>query len=656
MEQLKAFVGHSFNKDDEKINRTFFDFFDSLKDSANLEWDHAEDAQAIGLSEKVKNKMEGKDLFIGIFTRKDKKIEEKKLRNRLRGKKCGSANDFTWATSEWTIQESGYALGKNMRLLFLIEEGVDISAGLHADIEWVKFNRENSTECFTKISQLLGSIIKEIEKKPVTEMQVTSSDIGKDREEEKEKEEEQKKEESVYTEIFKDKEYLKELIVDEGNLYKAKQELDRIIKEDKGGKFFDQIYWKMMFFKFKIAAGYTDALSEMITLAKENPNESRPFLALANYYNQYHKYGLAAHEYIKVAEMKKEKNERISYIGEAAECYANNKNFKQAYGILLKEFNNNKLDSSHLFNLHKCLSKIAKIEGSDQHFIAFSEKALDYNPSDPNTRFSLAYHYSLIDNNPGALYHYKMLCESNPDGSVWNNIGVAYSRLKIPSKSVDSYKIAREKYGNTLAVANLSDKYIAEGFLDDANSILKKAREVENHHENVDSSISRINDIKNTEENLEKEALGSVDEERNFVMKYAEAYVLPVKLDIEGNWESKHGVISLKVEKERVIGNGEISWPSLSSLASQHARPLDKNALPLKSFNKNIIELEGKICNSGIDYQLTITTEFSPISSLSSKETIYNGLMCINKDASIIEVMERHEKEVAFYEMKRLKG
>ena len=73
-------------------------------------------------------------------------------------------------------------------------------------------------------------------------------------------------------------------------------------------------------------------------------------------------------------------------------------------------------------------------------------------------------------------------------------------------------------------------------------------------------------------------------------------------------------------------------------------------------FNKDIIELEGKICNSGIYYQLTITTEFSPISSLSSKETIYNGLMCINNDESIIEVMEKHEKEVAFYEMKRLKG
>ena len=353
--------------------------------------------------------------------------------------------------------------------------------------------------------------------------------------------------------------------------------------------------------------------------------------------------------------MKKEKNERIEYIGEGAECYANDKNFKKAYEILLKEFTDNKLDSSQQFNLHKSLSKIAKIDGNDQNFIAFSEKALDYNPSDSYARFSLAHRYYEIGNSPAALYHYKILRDNNPDGSVWNNIGVAYGQLKMPSKSVNSYKIAYAEYSETLAAANLSEKYITEGFLDDANNILKKAREVDNHHENVDSSISRINDSINTEEKLEKEALDSVDQERNFVMKYAEAYVLPVKLDIEGNWESKHGVISLKVEMERVIGNGEISRPSLSALASQRAGLLDRNALPLKSFSKNIIKLEGKICNSGIDYQLTITTEYSPTSLLGLKETIYNGLMCINKDASIIEVMERHEKEVAFYEMKRVK-
>jgi len=410
-----------------------------------------------------------------------------------------------------------------------------------------------------------------------------------------------------------------------------------------------------MFVKWKIIAGFTDALGEMIKLAEENPSDSRPFLALARYYEKYQKYPLAAQEFIKVAEMMKEKNERIEYISEAAECYANDKNFKLAYEILLKEFTDNKLDSSQQFNLHKSLSKIAKIDGNDQNFIAFSEKALDYNPSDSYARFSLAHRYYEIGNSPAALYHYKILRDNNPDGSVWNNIGVAYGQLKMPSKSVNSYKIAYAEYSETLAAANLSEKYITEGFLDDANNILKKAREVDNHHENVDSSISRINDSINTEEKLEKEALDSVDQERNFVMKYAEAYVLPVKLDIEGNWESKHGVISLKVEKERVIGNGEISRPSLSALASQRAGLLDRNALSIKSFSKNIIKLEGKICNSGIDYQLTITTEYSPTSLLGLKETIYNGLMCINKDASIIEVMERHEKEVAFYEMKRVK-
>jgi hypothetical protein len=80
MEKLRAFVGHSFDEKDQEVVNHFQRFFDSLKDTIGFEWDHAERPEAKAVSEKVKEKMEGKDVFIGIFTRKDYRVSPDKFK------------------------------------------------------------------------------------------------------------------------------------------------------------------------------------------------------------------------------------------------------------------------------------------------------------------------------------------------------------------------------------------------------------------------------------------------------------------------------------------------------------------------------------------------------------------------------------------------
>lgn len=42
MNQIKAFVGHSFAKEDEEVVRSFLDFFDSVKGMViGFDWEHA---------------------------------------------------------------------------------------------------------------------------------------------------------------------------------------------------------------------------------------------------------------------------------------------------------------------------------------------------------------------------------------------------------------------------------------------------------------------------------------------------------------------------------------------------------------------------------------------------------------------------------------
>ena len=103
MEGLKAFVGHSFDENDDVVIKRFLDYFDSLRDTVGLEWDHAKRAEAKELAIKVKQKMEDKNLFIGIFTAKDYKVTSNQLsffsRFRL------NENNCITGTSEWIIQE-----------------------------------------------------------------------------------------------------------------------------------------------------------------------------------------------------------------------------------------------------------------------------------------------------------------------------------------------------------------------------------------------------------------------------------------------------------------------------------------------------------------------------------------------------------------------
>ena len=102
MKGLKAFVAHSFNKDrDGSVVKTFLEYFDSLKDTSGFEWDHAEKAELKAISQKVIEKIEGKNLFVGIFTGKDYRIEQDKLKSLFRSFKFGKRESFKACSTAW---------------------------------------------------------------------------------------------------------------------------------------------------------------------------------------------------------------------------------------------------------------------------------------------------------------------------------------------------------------------------------------------------------------------------------------------------------------------------------------------------------------------------------------------------------------------------
>jgi tetratricopeptide (TPR) repeat protein len=596
--------------------------------------------------------MEGKNLFIGIFTAKDYRIGQDNLKTVFSTFAYGKKELFSEGSSDWIIQESGYALAKDMKLLFLIENGVDVNAALQGDLEYIKFSRENPAACFKDINEIIGSLIGE---SPDTTLMQTSApppETKTDEIEEGQRNDTEQTQEQLFRKKFVDA-YgkLYGLICEKRNIIEAEKKLDEIIQEFKDSKY-SSSFWKAKFYQLKLDAGFPEALNDMEILCKEYPDDIHPLNSLGSSYKTYGQYTKAADQYLKISRMQRSLKDKVKYICMAADCYASDKNYDEAYKVLLKEFKNKELDTNTFAILYKGLSEIAKIQGNKVLFAAFAEKALEIFPTDFVLRFALAYLYEEVGNTPSSLAHYKFLCEHNPDGSNFNNIGVAYSRLNMKGKAIESYSRASEEYKESLAMANIAYGYINEGFLKEASDILKVARAQENYHKNVDSATSRIREVKEEEEESLTKTSKTVEPEQKFLIKFAEAYTLPSEVDVTGKWTYRHGEIFLNMRDNKVFGESESVYQSLANTLAQ----LKIGGLGAGQMDsKQNTSIDGIINNSSIEYQLKVKTTSAGVSLLTSgvTETVYTGLMYVSKDAQRISVMEwkegKHETE--FYEM-----
>jgi hypothetical protein len=128
-----AFVGHSFAAEDRAI-------VDSVKEtleSIGITVVTGERPLAEQVSEKVKRRIEGQHIFVGLFTRREK----------IAGKK-------QWAASSWIIDEKAYAFGKGKRLVLLKEDGVASIGAIQGDHEYIEFTRDRLEFLLRRLLQM----------------------------------------------------------------------------------------------------------------------------------------------------------------------------------------------------------------------------------------------------------------------------------------------------------------------------------------------------------------------------------------------------------------------------------------------------------------------------------------------------------------------
>lgn len=161
MAEIRAFVGHSFTDDDEDIVRKFRDHFDHVRGlGIGFSWEHAEPARSEPIAEQVMSLMSGKDVFIGICTRKELVVRSSTLKKMFLYRKFLGAkeSEFQWKASDWILQEIGLARGNGLRLILLLEQDVRDPGGLRGDIEYIRFDRKSPEKSFDRITDMIKSV------------------------------------------------------------------------------------------------------------------------------------------------------------------------------------------------------------------------------------------------------------------------------------------------------------------------------------------------------------------------------------------------------------------------------------------------------------------------------------------------------------------
>jgi hypothetical protein len=658
MSTLRAFVGHSFDENDLPLIDVFLKYFDSLRD-IGFEWDSAKKAQLKELSDQVKEKMEGKNLFIGIFTLKDRQIHDSKLEKTGIFKKdrfSGQIKDFSWNTSDWIIQESGYALGKGMKTLFIIEEGLDVIGGLQGDLQYIPFSRKYPSKSFTEINEMITALLKkepeakvseDIQEKPNVILPEGSTSDDRTKADEQEKQD-----------------YFKELLaaIKNGEESKEKKLLEKNLQETAQGDKYKEINFVSFYHWLRYKYGNKNVLQDLLKLSKDNPEHPMPNLYLGKLYEEYKNHDKAKEYFLTSAKLSNNMPDNINFMCRAAESLRYAKKYNEGKELLLELFKNiNPSSYQEQYELFKSLANIELDETNFDNYFALAEKALDLNPSDETLRFEVANNYYQKARHELSLYHYKILCDTSPNTANWNNLGVEFTELNLNGKAVSAYKKS-EEMGDTTSVGNLAHKLIDAGFLEEARSRLEAILKKEKCASNVPSALASIERVYKAENEKEKELLQSIETEQSFRIRYADAYSSTDEIkSLAPTWKSKYGNVKVIIQnnKFKAVGEEVISLSGLLSLMNPYRKePAEKR--------KQIIEYSGTIVNRAIDYKLSIQTVplsqpdrstlagslLSEMAEVNKKGEVYSGHMVVNHDDKEIIVMEKDSKgKLAFYSL-----
>lgn len=352
-----------------------------------------------------------------------------------------------------------------------------------------------------------------------------------------------------------------------GNVDGAEKSFKKLqeLEQDQAKKRSNELFYLYLRFRF---AQDAEALEKLKKKSQEEQTARDAHYFIGMCYEVADDLVSAAEAYKESAKLASTDSERVSAIISVANCLYRNGKREEAFDWLMAELGKASLPNA-VSKIYLALAEIYKQEANQELRAIALEKASESNLSDARLRFDAAYAYGEGEYSEMSLLHYKNLLRFTPaDLATLNNLGVAYSTLGMPMKSVEYYSKAAE--GNkTLAMANLAYLYIGAGFVKEAREILDKAQGQDEVSPNVGSAMSSLSDKQEEEAKVEKQCLKSACEQQRFLLSFAEAYLTkandPNRLGFVGFWQSEEGY-SLEIFKDgsKIQGKATVKTVDIS--------------------------------------------------------------------------------------------
>ena len=643
--EIKAFVGHSFTPDDATVVREFLKYFDQIHSLyPGFSWEHAEAAKPFELSDKVLSQITGKNAFIGICTKKECVVANTSLSPLILRPDYRKAKvtDFSWKTSDWIIQEIGLAIGRGLKIILLVEEGLRLPGGLQGNVEYIEFNRSTPTNAFGKILEMLEALSPK-----VTQPGATTSDTPP---KEQDVPQPSPGEGVDWTnpqpnwsfEDYRNAMFRSILLGKTEDA--ARIESSYLTSEDaKSGN--RKAEWEANSEYVRLWSGKGGDFEKLKKIANENPDNRDIQFYLARAHAILEEYEEAARIFEASARLARDNADKQDLLGYAAINRAEAGQVTTATSIADKLRVAVIADPKIERDVLGTLRRIAEIQKDEGATIAVMERIVEVTPADFGVRFSLAYKHSEVGNNDLALYHYLRIPYEERNPTTWNNLGVSFDHFDMPAKSVDCYRKSEEQ-GETLAMSNLGNKLMRAGFLAEAQDELNKALAIKDYHRNVGDGLARLKDIPDQEDKKKQEILEGVKRKAEFYRLVGRAISQP-PTSLGGRWRGPNCefVVSVSANKIRAIGNYERDANALLSALS----PAQKLT------TKYRMEYEGTLSGRQIEGEVRLRWEGggrAATSLLGGNDTKSKFLIVVCEDNSLKVMENPQSSSPTFYEMK----
>lgn len=556
MKEIKAFVGHSFAQDDARLVRQFLDHFDHIAQlHPTFSWTHAEAATPQELAAKVLAQVEGKNVFIGICTRKER-VQPKLGSSLLSRIGITRIDGMAWKTSDWIIQEIGLAKGRGLDLVLLIEQGARKPGGPQGDIEYIEFERDAPEKSFNKVIEMIAALSPKASRSSAVAADTPVSSRG----EPKDQEDEQTS--VTPTAAWKRDDYeraLARLMLKEDEqgiaaIHAAYLAAPECAEGDNRASWLANMAWMKLILS---DAGDLTTLKELVEEHPKSPG-ALEFLALG--YEQYNDHLSAGETFLAAEGLAKDLADKRRLMGKAAVCFMKAGQDERSNGLIntLRVGAASSADAER--RLLYVLRSVGEWKNSEAELIPVLERYVELVPDDLESRFNLAFKHSELGNHDLALLHYLKVPFQRRSGILWNNLGVEYDEFVMPGKAVLAFQKSEEK-SETLAMSNIARKFVSVGFLQQAKEICEKALGIENYHNNVARVLAELRDVENQEEKKLAELRDKAAPKAKFYQEMGRAVAQPEPSKLSNYWTGPTGMLELTQNdgEIRICGTYDVS-------------------------------------------------------------------------------------------------